>query len=60
MEKMIIFYGNDLSEINEKLENGWSVKSVIPFTQTVSNCKSACSSVKGAYGVYVVLKKEEI
>lgn len=58
MEKVILIKEETLYEVNRNLENGWTVKMIVPMCQPVATGAAGWSE-KGKYGAYVVLKKGE-
>jgi hypothetical protein len=57
MEKIVLIKQETLCYVNAKLEEGWTVKMIIPINQPVSN-GSASWGKEGIYGAYVVLEKK--
>jgi hypothetical protein len=59
-EKMIVVWKKDVDELNKALEEGWHVKTVAPFTQSIAVTGSCYHSETAGYGAYVVLEKSLI
>lgn len=56
MERIEVLKENYTDEINSLLKEGWKVKIICPFTQTVSKGDDF-GTAQGIYGAYVVLTK---
>ena len=56
-QKVIIIEGQYLGDLNKHLEEGWKVKYIAPFTQSIA------AGIKGVaygnYGAYVVLQRKQ-
>lgn len=56
MQKIIFVVEDCLTEVNEKLRDGWEVKMIVPYNQPVARGEGY-TSVLGDYGAYVVLER---
>lgn len=56
MERIEVLKENYTDGINPLLKEGWKVKMICPFTQTVSKGDSF-GHAQGTYGAYIVLTK---
>lgn len=59
-EKMIVVWEKEVDELNEALKEGWHVKTIAPFTQSIAVTGSCYHRETAEYGAYVVLEKSLI
>lgn len=58
MEKIVVLNQNYVDGINKMLEEGWTVKMICPFSQSITRAEG-WGTEYGIYGAYVVLTKGE-
>lgn len=57
MEKLIFVEKDDTRNINNYLEEGWTIKEITPISARVSLTGSTYNCVTAPWGAYVVIQK---